>query len=398
MSRSVAANHPPQKDEIVVCHARVVTGTGGGPEKTILNSPRHLAPFGYRAVCAYMHPPGDSGFEVLRSRAEALSAPLVGIEDRGPLDFRVVRRMLDLCRTERVSIWHAHDYKSNFLGLLLRRFWPMRLVTTVHGWVKFTRRTPLYYGIDRFSLPRYERVLCVSEDLHLQCLGYGVSRERCILVENGIDTISYTRRMTSAQAKERLGLDVRRPLIGAVGRLSAEKGFAGLIRAVDRLLAEGIEADLVILGDGDQREELSRLIAALGRQDCIRLLGYRSDATDWYHAMDIFASSSVREGLPNVLLEAMALEVPVVATRIAGIPRLIEDDSNGLLVEPGDGNALHDALRRLLLDTRLCRALAVAGRRTIEDRYSFDRRMAKVRAIYEDLLRPSTEHRRTAVS
>src|SRR5438876_9406665 len=116
----------------VVLDARAVTGTGGGPDKTILNSPRFLDPLGYRMLCAYLHPPRDSGFAVLRKRADALGAPLHEIIDRGLWDWRVFTELLRLCRRERVAIYHGHDYKSNLLGLLLKRFWPMRLVTTAH--------------------------------------------------------------------------------------------------------------------------------------------------------------------------------------------------------------------------------------------------------------------------
>ena len=98
----------------------------------------------------------------------------MSVPDRGPWDWRVVTQLLAVCRRERVGIWHGHDYKSNALGLVLRRFWPMRLVTTVHGWVQHTRRTPLYYAIDRLCLPRYESVICVSPDLYDECLARGV--------------------------------------------------------------------------------------------------------------------------------------------------------------------------------------------------------------------------------
>src|SRR5262249_10884047 len=140
-------------------------GTGGGPEKTILNSPRHLAAAGYRMICAYLHPPKDPGFAEVRRKAEARQAPLLAIPDRGALDWRIVPRLLDCCRREKVTIYHGHDYKSNVLGLLLNRFWPLRLVTTLHGWVQHTSRTPWYYGVDRLSLRYYEKVYCVSEDL-----------------------------------------------------------------------------------------------------------------------------------------------------------------------------------------------------------------------------------------
>ncbi|HTU91893.1 MAG TPA: hypothetical protein VMF69_17560, partial [Gemmataceae bacterium] len=108
------------RDEVVVLDARVVSGAGGGPDKTILNSPRFLATAGYRNLCTYLHPPDDPGFEQLRKRARIAEAPLLAIPDSGPWDWRVPGRMLEICRRERVAIWHGHDYKSNALGLLLR--------------------------------------------------------------------------------------------------------------------------------------------------------------------------------------------------------------------------------------------------------------------------------------
>jgi glycosyltransferase involved in cell wall biosynthesis len=111
-----------------------------------------------------------------------------------------------------------------------------------------------------------------------------------------------------------------------------------------------------------------------------------ADTSGIYEVMDVFALSSLSEGLPNVLLEAMALEVPVVATRIAGILRLITDGENGLLIEPGSVEALAGALGRLLLDVGLRRKIAVSGRATIETRYSFARRMGAIRDLYAELL------------
>ncbi len=370
----------------VVLDARVVTGTGGGPDKTILNSPRFLEPAGYRNVCVYMHPPDDPGFAELRGKADALHAPLLSVPDRGPWDIRVITRLLDICRRERVAIWHGHDYKSNALGLVLRRLWPMRLVTTVHGWVKRTRRTPLYYGLDRFCLPRYERVLCVSPDLLDACRDAGVPDGRCVLIENAIDTQQFARSLSVDEAKRRVGLDPNRFVVGAVGRLSAEKGFDLLIRAADALIRDGVDLELVIAGEGDQRLELDQLVRSLGRGDRIRLLGYRADTIALYQAMDLFALSSLREGLPNVLLEAMSLETPVVATRIAGVPRLVQHECNGFVVEPESVDQLAAAIGRLARDVTLRMRFGRAGRATIERDYSFATRMAKIRTIYDDLL------------
>jgi glycosyltransferase involved in cell wall biosynthesis len=298
----------------------------------------------------------------------------------------VLGNLLRICRRERVAIWHAHDYKSNLIGLLLRPFWPMRLVTTVHGWVERTRRTPLYYAVDRFSLPRYERVICVSQDLHERCRRLGVPADRCLLIENGIDVDQFVRRTPAAAARQRLGLSPDRLIIGAVGRLSHEKGFDLLIRAADRLLGQGLDVELIIAGDGAQRPELEALITALGRHDRIRLTGYCSDTLALYEALDVFALSSLREGLPNVLLEAMALEVPVVATRVAGVPSLVRHEENGLLTGPGSVEGLVDSLARLLRDGGLRERLGRAGRATVAAEFSFEVRMRKIVDVLDGLL------------
>ncbi len=369
----------------VVLDVRVVNGSGGGPDKTILNSPRFLGPLGYRMLCAYLHPPGDPGFDQLRRKADAWGAPLLSVEDRGPWDWRVVSGALAVCRRERVAVWHGHDYKSNLLGLLLRPFWPMRLVTTVHGWGVVTRRTALYYALDRRCLPRYERVVCVSPDLLERCLACGVPAERCVLLENAIDTHEFRRRSGAASAKQKLGIPPERRVVGAVGRLSAEKGFDRLIEAADALLRSGLDLQLLIAGEGDERPALERQIARLGLGERVRLSGYRPDTREVYEALDVFALSSLSEGLPNVLLEAMALEVPVVSTRVGGVPRLVRDGENGLLVGAGSAEALALALARLLGDAGLRERLGRAGRATVEAGYDFEGRMRKMAGLYDQL-------------
>jgi serine/alanine adding enzyme len=370
----------------VVLHARVVTGTGGGPDKTILNSPRFLRDLGYDSVCAYLHPPNDPGFDVLKQRAEGLEAELISIPDRGLRDLSVISRMLRLCRDRNVSIWHGHDYKSDALGLLLRRFHSMKLVSTVHGWGVRSRKTPLYHAIDRYSLKSYDRVICVSDRLLSECLSVGVPIGNCCEVDNAIDLTNYESLPAKEAAKVQLGIDPELPTVVAVGRLSQEKAFDILIRAFDDLLETGLDATLVIAGDGPERAALQQLIESLGREGSVRLTGHVADPRTIYAAADAFALSSLSEGLPNSLLEAMACEVSVVATTVGAIPNVITDDFNGLLVPPGEIAPLALALTRLLSNSVLQEQLATNGRSTIEQRYSFERRMQKIAAVYDSVL------------
>ncbi len=261
---------------------------------------------------------------------------MISIPDRGPFDLGVVKQFVRLCRQENVTIWHAHDYKSNLVGLLVRRSWPMHLVTTAHGWVQRTWKTPLYYRLDRWAQKRYDKVICVSSDLFEAVQKAGVLKEKLFFIDNAIDTEIYRRAEPPHVVKARLGFSPDRRLIGAVGRLSGEKNFASLIQAVSNLLDQGHDVELAIAGDGPERASLERLIASQREPERFHLLGFQSDLAELYQAVDVFALSSLREGLPNVLLEAMAFEVPVAATTAGGIARLIENNHNGLLMPVAD--------------------------------------------------------------
>jgi glycosyltransferase involved in cell wall biosynthesis len=369
-----------------VLHVRVVTGAGGGPDKTILRSPRYLRDCGYEELCAYLRPPRDRAFATLERRAASADAELIAIDDRGPLDWGVVRSLVDLCRRRNVLVWHGHDYKSNALGLVVGRYVPLRLVTTVHGWVQHTWRTPLYYFVDRCSLRFYEKVICVSPDLHAACLKAGVPAERCAMLDNAIETDEYARRQSIVQAKARLGYSADTLLVGGIGRLSAEKGFDRLIAAIARLRDRHPTLEAAILGEGAERARLIECIDRLGLGSQVRLVGHCDDVRPWLEAFDAFVLSSLREGLPNVVLEAMSLETPVVATRVAGVPQLIEPEVNGLLVPPDDDDALAHVIDRLLSDQQVRARIAQGGRRTVVERYDFRKRMEKMRAIYDELL------------
>lgn len=368
----------------LVLHVRTMAGRGGGPEKTILNSPRFLRQLGYTSVCAYMHPPSDPGFEHFSNRAAAADAPLLSISDRGPFDMSALRQLMQFCRRERVAIWHGHDYKSNVLGLLIRRFWPLRLATTVHGWVHQFGRSRLYYRIDKSTLRYYDEVICVSPDLREECLRFGVARDRCHVIFNAIDTNEFCR---SNLGWPRLEPSPSRTFVlGALGRLSDEKGFDVLIEAVDRLIRAGCDVSLVIGGEGAARDKLQRQIAATSQPHRIRLLGH-VDTKTFFRDVDAFVLSSSREGLPNVVLEAMALEVPLVATPVGGIPDLVSDGVSGVIVPVGNVEAVAAGIACILDNPAQAHSMASAARRTVEDRFSFQRRMEGMVAIYDRMLK-----------
>ena len=366
----------PSGSPTVVAHVRIVSGAGGGPEKTVLATPRALQGSGYQAFALYLHAPGDAGFEVLRGRAREKSCELVAIPDRWPYDPRTLRKLGAICRERGVRVWHGHDYKSNFYGVLLKKELGLRLVSTMHGWVQPSWKTPLYFAIDRWSLRRYEQVMAVSQDLYDAALQNGVAKVRLTLVENAIDTDEFRRRVPTSGKPF---------VIGAVGRLSEEKGFHLLIEACERLAAKGREFELRIAGEGRQQAALATQIAATKFASRFKLLGFRKDTRALFETFDLFALSSLREGLPNVVLEAMAMEVPVLATRSGGMQAFAKHGEDAWLIAPGSVDELERGLDKLLTDAALRHSLSLAARSRIERDSSFSARIAKEVAVYRRL-------------
>lgn len=367
-----------------MAHLRVVAGTGGGPEKTILNSPRFIRHHGYDAQVVYLCAPDPTIQQSLRTRAEKLECPLTLIEDHGMRDVSVIKKLLRFMRQERIELLQTHDYKSNVLGLILRRFHKMHLVSMLHGWTDTTGRMPLYIAIDKKCLPWYEKLICVSEDLVDECKKLRIPDRKIQLVHNAIDLATYTRTTSKELAKREIGVEGNDPLIGMVCRLSPEKGIIEAIAMVSRLNAQGKRVQLWVAGDGPFRPDIEREIASRGLGEQVRLLGQLSDTRLFYQAMDAFLLNSIREGLPNVVLEAMALEVPVVATRVAGVPSLIRPNQTGWLIEPGDEKALDSSVLESL-DPQRGTEKASSARRLIETDFSFDKRMERVAGIYDSL-------------
>jgi glycosyltransferase involved in cell wall biosynthesis len=371
-----------------ILHLRTVSGRGGGPEKTLLNSPRFLEG-AYQLRLLYVRPHGDRDYN-MPERARRMGVDLVDVPEHGAADPRTVIAILRQVNSFQPDILHAHDYKTNLLALLLGRLFGIRVITTLHGYVTRGGRLEAYYQLDRWALRFLDHVVAVSPDLRDFLANMGIPRSRYTLIENGIDAEEFQRRRQPAAAKQLLGIDSKHLVIGAVGRLYPEKGFDLLIRAVDKLLKAGLCVKLLIVGEGEHRLFLEHLIEDLGRKQDVQLLGYRSDTRDLYEAMDVFALSSLREGLPNVLLEAMAMEVPVVASRVAAVPGVIADGENGLLVDPGSETQLTQALERLLGEPALRARFRKEGRHTVETRYTFARRIQKIQGIYDALLAKKT--------
>jgi glycosyltransferase involved in cell wall biosynthesis len=370
-----------------VLELRSVRGTGGGPEKTILLGTARTNPARYAVTVCYIRDRRDDVFHIDR-RAGDLPIDYVEVRERGSFDPGIWRPLRDVVRDRRIQIVHAHDYKTDFLALLLGLTHPVIPLSTVHGWSGHSKREVFgYYPADRRLLTRYPHVIAVSSDIKHAIVRSGAKPERITVVPNGIDHGRYVRNPEHVgPARSRLGVGPSDFVMGAVGRLEREKNYPLLLQAFSRVAGRFPSARLVIAGDGSLRPALERLAATMGATETCRFVGHLPDVIGLHHALDLFVMCSDNEGSPNAVLEAMALETPVVATRVGGVGDLIVDGLEGLLVPRRDVDALAAALEASLSNRSSARERAAAARRKVEQQLSFERRMARVERIYDALL------------
>jgi len=372
---------------IRVLELRSVRGTGGGPEKTILLGAARSDRSAFHVTVCYLRDARDGVFGI-DDRAASLGIDYVEVRERHSFDAAVFPALRRLVRERRIDIVHAHDYKTNVITYLLARAEDVVPLTTVHGWTGHTARERwLYYPLDKRIITRFPRVIAVSSQIRDVLLRRGAKSERIQVVLNGIDHRLHRRRSARVEEiRRQLGISPGEVVVGAVGRLEPQKRFDLLIEVFARVRAARPELRLLIVGEGGARAAIEAAMQQHGATPpACRLLGHRDDISELHHAFDLLVQSSDYEGTPNAVLEAMAMETPVVATDVGGTRELVRDGIDGLIVPPSDVGALSSALEQALADRAATSARVTSARRRIELELSFDARMRAVEGVYREL-------------
>ena len=291
------------------------------------------------------------------------------------------------------DVVHAHTWYASLAGLLIRTLHRIPLVVTLHSleplrpWKADQLGTGylLSTGVERHAVESADRVIAVSESMGEDVRRhFAVDPARVAVVHNGIDAVSY-RRTAERGALDRLG--VREPYVLFVGRISEQKGLFHLIEAA-RALPASVQVVLCAAAP-DTPELAARLGEAVGGRSAIRLIPEMlgvADVVQLYSHASLFVCPSVYEPFGLINLEAMACEIPVVASAVGGIPEVVEDGQTGVLVPPGRPDELAQAMRALLDDPARARAMGAAGRRRVEARFTWARVAEHTERVYGEAI------------
>lgn len=297
--------------------------------------------------------------------------PLTVIHEKHVFDFGVIPQLRAVVRTFRPDTIWTNGVKLHFLvrfaGLHKGRGW----TAFHHGYTTTNLKNRLYNQLDRWSLRAADRVVTVCASFAADLERSGAAREPISVQHLPFRPFPAVPPDRAILLRRELGLAGEMRVLVTVGRLSKEKGHDDLIRAVARLRdqAPDLPCCLLVVGRGPEQAGLTRLCRKLGLADTVRLVGYRDDVMPYLALADVFVLPSHSEGSPNVLLEAIAAGVPVVATSVGGVPEMVENEKHALLVPDRDVAGLASAIERILRDPELRGRLTSAGREII-DRHS----------------------------
>jgi glycosyltransferase involved in cell wall biosynthesis len=291
-------------------------------------------------------------------------------------------------------VW-TNNTKSHLLVRLSGLHRSAEWIAFHHGYTKEARRTRVYNELDRVSLPRARRVVTVCNDFARQLERKGVPANRIRVVRNPVRASLAMDAAEKVRLRAKLGLGQANVIL-SVGRLSREKGHADLLRAMQVLRKSrqaGPSLHLLIVGDGPERGTLQSLCSNLKLQDCVTFTGHQSDVGPYYAAADVFVLPSHSEGSPNVLLEALAAELPMVATAVGGIPEVLSDDVNALLVPSQAPETLASAIGRLLDEPQLRQRLIANGKEVVAQ-HNPQAYFRNVLGIFEEVMGEAAAARR----
>jgi len=298
------------------------------------------------------------------------------------------RRLAAIIDRERPDVVHAVMYQAIQLARMAktRARVPFKLVSSPR--VNYRSRSWPTLLVDRWLKERDDLLIAESEASRrflVRKLGYRAGK--VVVVRNGVDLAGWPASKIDRQKKRlELRLGAGDLLVGAVGRLDEQKGFATLIAAMARL--KGAALKCAVIGEGPERRRLEALIRKHELERSVWLLGERGEIPSWLSAFDAYCLPSLWEGLPNALLEAMALGLPVVASKVDGVPEAVTDGKDGLLVPPADPAALARALQALAADADKRAALGAAAKATVSERFTLRRMIDEYQLAYDAAFAP----------
>ena len=374
---------------LAIVEARTITG----PARNLIEFVPLARSAGIETVVATFLRKESANF--FTERLESLSIPLFPISEESPFDLSTIQKLKRLVAKVQPDLIQTHAVKSHFLVRLSGIPNSIPWIAFHHGYTSTTWRTDLYNELDRWSLRAATQMVTVSHASLGQLRTKGVPPERVKVIHNAVPTGYGIEMGDSSQIdalRSTLGIPVGQKVILSVGRLSREKDQVSLVEAISELRGS-FSPYLVILGEGPEHKTILEKTRLLGLTDKVILSGQQDDIGPFYSLADVVVISSRSEGSPNVLLEALAAGVPLVATSVGGIPEMVRNGEHALLVPHGDPKQMASSIARIFAEKGVARSLIENGRKLVQTRFSPAERVRTLAGMYRHILQSRNEVR-----
>lgn len=372
---------------LTICQLLIGLGVGGAEVLAARMARRLRDRFRFVFVC--LDEQGVLGTEL---RAEGFPVHVLG--RRAGVDWPCCRRLAGLIRSERVNLIHAHQYTPFFYAAASRLpRWSPPVAFTEHGrWFPDFPR-PKRIVANRVLLGPRDRVIGVGESVRQALIhNEGIRARRVEVIYNGVDLDAYPTQPPGpaeiAEARREMGVGARDFVVIQVARLDPLKDHVTAIETFHRVVTQCPGAKLVLVGEGPERPKIEEAVQRLGLGSSVRMIGLRQDVPRLIRSADLFLLTSISEGIPLTLIEAMAARVPVVSTRVGGVVEVVEENRTGLLAPSGDAPALGDRVLQLAGDPTLRREFGQRGRLRAEALFSESRMVDQYEQLYRDMTGP----------
>lgn len=329
--------------------------------------------------------------EIRKCGFDYVTVPVGLRTDDGPIRIlRAIREFHRILSQAPYQLIHTNGYFADICALPVARKLGISTVSTCHGYIEVgtDRKMKINNALDKFALRLSKRIITVSEDIKASLVSNGIDQKKIRVVQNAVSQPCDVRQQGHYRIEKRkeLNLGQEQFIAGYVGRLSEEKGANYLVDAIAKLCEQSERVKLVLVGDGPERDNLEAQVRALGIDDAVIFAGFQANIAQWMSIFDAFILPSLTEGTPMALLEAMSMRLPVIASAVGGVPKIIKDGQNGILTEAQDVGTLARQLNVLLENPSLAKKLGEQARETIQKEYDVKSWCRSIEQCYLDCL------------
>jgi glycosyltransferase involved in cell wall biosynthesis len=356
-----------------------------GPGRTILECAEDICRKKFRIVIGAFDN-GNINGTTYEHEARKKQLDVVRVREKKAFDLRVLKQIVSFINEYEINIIHTHDFRSNLIGIITAKLLRRPIIATVHGWITNNKKSKIKAVIDKWIACRCDHVIAVSKATK-ERVGKKNRNGFVTVIPNALRHEQFNPVRPFGKFRKSLRIDSDEIVIANIGRLSPEKGQELFIEAAREIAGRCKKIRFLLIGIGPDQEKLEAMVRKYGLDRIVIFTGFRNDMGSIYNDVDLVVQSSYTEGMPNVVLESLLMEVPIIATDVGGTSEVISQDETGILIQPGDLSGLILSINEFIENRQTFTEMAKRGREDVKKRFNHADRVKRLENVYLTVFR-----------